>query len=582
MNVKNKKRLPYGTSNFESLITEDYYYVDKTGFIEMLEQEPNKNLFFTRPRKFGKSLFLSMLSHYYDINGADKFETLFGNLYIGKHPTPKRNSYLVLNLDFSGLDTASEELFVKSFAAKIESSVRTLMILHENIIPNAREIRKILTSPKPEYGVQALNFVFDAANDTGRKVYVIIDEYDHFANDIIAAGTQGSDEIYQRMVSANGIVRDFYETLKAGTKTVVDRIILTGITPIMLDDMTSGFNITNNISLDLRYNEILGFTQEEVNRLMEETGVDKSLVSVDMEYFYNGYRFHPQGRFKVYNSSIVLYFFSQITRFGMSENIIDDNLKTDYGRLQRLIRQEENRQQLMEIAKNNGINGWVIDKFSIKQLNDSKCFTSLLFYMGLLTIDTSIPGLFRLKIPNYSIRTIYWEYIEELTRERNKEVSIDLNRLSDSMYQLGYQNNHRPFINYVSQNIVSRLSDRDLRQFDEKYLKIILLNTLIYGRYYIPLSETEVSRGYTDIYLRRTPLHPDLPCEWVFEIKYIKKSDGNNPAVLQEKRNAAREQLNKYRASHLFAGRTDVRYLAVIFTGKNQVETEEISSLNNS
>jgi hypothetical protein len=351
----------------------------------------------------------------------------------------------------------------------------------------------------------------------------------------------------------------------------------------MLDDMTSGFNIANNISIKPKYNEILGFTQTEVDKMIDDLGIDRSLINVNMEYFYNGYKFHDRGEHRVYNSSMVLFYFTQMLEEDRAPDyLIDDNLKTDYGRLSRLIQTDQSRQQLVEIAKNNFIEGKVIPKFSLKDLQDSRCFTSLMFYMGLLTVDNSMPGLSRLRIPNYSIRTSYWEYIEELTRERNEEVLIDLSILTKSMYLFTYHNDPKPFINYISQNIVSRLSFRDLENFDEKYLKIILLNNLFYNSYYIPLSETEVTYGYTDIYLQRSRIYPDIPNEWILEIKYVKKSDEKNAAVLQSKRDKAREQLERYRHSHLFKDRTDVRYLIIIFIGKDKTEITEIQGTKTS
>jgi hypothetical protein len=366
-----------------------------------------------------------------------------------------------------------------------------------------------------------LNVVFRVAQSLEYKLYIIIDEYDHFANDLIAMGSSRGDEVYDRTIHANGVVRDFYETLKAGSKTVIDRILLTGITPIMLDDMTSGFNIANNISIKPKYNEILGFTQAEVDKMIDDLGIDRSLINVNMEYFYNGYKFHVKGEHRVYNSSMVLFYFTQILENNSTPDyLIDDNLKTDYGRLRRLIQTKENRHQLVEIAKNNFIGGTVIPKFSLEQLTESECFTSLLFYMGLLTIDTDMPGRTQLRIPNYSTRMLYWEYLVKLTKDRNSDILIDMSRLADSMYMLTYQNDPKPFIDYISQNIVSRLSFRDLEKFDEKYLKIILLNNLFYNTYYIPLSETEVTYGYTDIYLQRSRKYPDIPNEWILEIKY--------------------------------------------------------------
>jgi hypothetical protein len=266
--------LLYGNSNFEKVITENYAYVDKTRFIELLENENNSNLFFTRSRKFGKSLFFSMLSHYYDIAGANKFEQLFGDLYIGKNPTPKKNSYVVLNLDFSGLDTSSEADFVSSFSWKIESCVMRCLVQHPDIFPNVEELKSRLCNRQNPLGIKSLDMIFSATTTVGLKIFVIIDEYDHFANDLIAIGTSLGDTFYRNIVRANGSVHDFYETLKEGSKTVVDRVILTGITPIMLDDLTSGFNIANNLSLKEQYNEMLGFTQDEVNWLMDVAGVD--------------------------------------------------------------------------------------------------------------------------------------------------------------------------------------------------------------------------------------------------------------------------------------------------------------------
>jgi hypothetical protein len=241
-------------------------------------------------------------------------------------------------------------------------------------------------------------------------------------------------------VDINGVVRNFYETLKAGTKNIVDRITFTGVTPIMLDDLTSGFNITNNISLKEKHNEILGFTQEEIEWLIDATGIDRLMINVDLEYFYNGYIFHKEGKNKVYNSAMILYYFSQIMEEIRSPKyLIDSKLKMDYGYLKRLIQSEENRQQLIDIVKNNGIAETVIDRFSLHQLTDSACFASLLCYMGLLTIDNSILECLWLKIPNYSTYTIYWGYIEELLRERKKDILIDLGHLTDSLYMLGYQ-----------------------------------------------------------------------------------------------------------------------------------------------
>jgi hypothetical protein len=475
METNKYKKLPYGMSNFETLITGNYVYVDKTRFIEYIENEANRNLFFTRPRKFGKSLFLNMLTHYYDFGATDRFDRLFGNLYIGKHPTPNKNNYVVLKLDFSGLDTTGEEYFRKSFETRIEDCVCDFFNDHRDSISYAGDIVEQMRLPAVPPGIKSLSLLFRAAKEIGKKVFIIIDEYDHFANDIIALGDGQGDEYYRKMIGVNSIVRDFYEILKLNSQIIIERILIVGITPVMLDDMTGGFNISNNISLKEKYNEILGFTQEDIEYLIEESGVDRSWITVDIKKMYNGYLFHAEGEKSVYNPSMMLYLFNELLdEKRPTENIIDENLKMDYGRIAVLFRKEENRQQLMDIVNNGSINGRVISKFSLNELTESSHFASLLFYFGLLTIDNtnSIPTLV---IPNYSIKMVYWEYISKLTRDRNEKIREDFSQLSNSTYYLAFDGKAQQFIGYISTAFVRNLSDRDLRQFDEKYLKIILL-----------------------------------------------------------------------------------------------------------
>jgi hypothetical protein len=380
------------------------------------------------------------------------------------------------------------------------------------------------------------------------------------------------------MVAANGLVRDFYETLKTGTKTVVDRIFITGISPVMLNDLTSGFNIADNLSLKSKYNEMMGFTQEEVNMLMAETGVDPALINVDMEKYYNGYLFNKNGENRVYNPSMVLYFFNRIEdEQEPPEKIIDDNLRTDYGRLQRLAQGDQNCETLLAIAKDGGVASEIIEQFSIDTMYDDKYFISLLFYMGLLTIDKFYEGQTYLKIPNYSIQTLYWEYIGQLTVSVNREVRVDLSGQSAAIRELAYGGNPKPYVEYVSANIFSCLSNRDLIRFDEKYIKIMLLNGLLQSRLYMPVSEMEVQGGYVDVYLQRHPRLPDVKYEWVWEIKYIKEGDEKKKNLRQAVKKEALAQLTRYRQAQYFAQRADVRFAAIIFIGKERYEAYELT-----
>jgi hypothetical protein len=248
----------------------------------------------------------------------------------------------------------------------------------------------------------------------------------------------------------------------------------------------------------------------------------------------------------------------------------------DYGRVERLL--QNNRDQLTEIAQNGGILSEIVPKFSIKHLLDRNNFASLLFYMGMLTVDKIEKGLLRLKIPNYSIGTVFWEYIKQLTADCNPDVLIDMKEQRIAMRELAYSGNPHLFIECISKNIFRRLSNRDLMNFDEKYIKIILLNSLFQSNLYVTITELEVELGYVDIYMQRSHLLPDIPYEWVWEIKYVKKEDADNEKrnILDEKRKEACVQLGKYRNSAMFVGRNDVRYLSVIFIGKDKYEIEEI------
>ncbi|MDR1270225.1 MAG: AAA family ATPase, partial [Planctomycetaceae bacterium] len=344
MSTKTNKRLPYGNADFKSIRTENnYVYVDKTRFIELLEKEGNKSKIFIRPRRFGKSLFLSTLSYYYDVNYANEFEQLFGDLYIGKNPTPLKNSYAVMEFDFSGIDTASVERFQNSFFENVKFSVRQFLQRHKKIFHNAERLIEQIDHEKTTLSI--LDIAFSVADEAGIKIFAIIDEYDHFANDLIAMGSVLGDDFYKKMITANGLVRDFYEKLKIMAKYgIVTQTFITGISPVMLDDLTSGYNIASNLSLDLRYNEMLGFTQKEVNKLMEAIGIKSDQIDIDMVHYYNGYLFNEEGEHKVYNPSMILYVFDQLLKTGKSpKNLIDPNLSIDPKRLKRLVQNESNR-----------------------------------------------------------------------------------------------------------------------------------------------------------------------------------------------------------------------------------------------
>ncbi|GHT78640.1 hypothetical protein FACS189464_2440 [Bacteroidia bacterium] len=574
MDTKKFKRLPYGNSDFKRIIFENYAYVDKTQYIEMLENEPNPNQFFIRPRKFGKSLFFMTLSYYYDLNEAENFDKLFGGLYIGKHPTPERNLYAVMRFDFSGLDTSSEQGFVKSFSEKVEDTVCGFLSAYRNIIPDSRYLIQKISDERR--GIGALQIAFNAVESIGKGIYVIIDEYDHFANDLIAMGKHLGKDLYKTMIAANGIVRDFYERIKDATKSsIVNRTFITGISPVMLDDLTSGYNIATNLTLHEKYNAMMGFTKKEVDWLMHETGVNPDFINVDMEAYYDGYLFNKNGADRVYNPAMILYFFNQIVDLhSVPDSIIDENLKTDYGRLQKLTQNDGNRATLIQIIKEDGIVAEVMKKFSIDTLNDTDYFISLLFYMGLLTIKEPVMNKVRLGIPNYSIRTLYWEYIMKLVREHSPEMTIETRYLDEAVTALAMEGNVERFISYVSENAFGKLSAHDLQQFDEKYIKILLLAYLFMSRIYVPMSEYEAVPGRADIYLQRSPTLPQIKYEWVFELKYC-KADAKESEITA-KSEKGQEQIRQYLTSDRLKDRTDLKAAVIVFIGKNKYRISPI------
>jgi hypothetical protein len=544
-----------------------------------LENEDNPNHFFIRPRKFGKSTFLTTLRSYYDINAKDGFEQIFGNLYIGKHPTPERNSYAIMEFDFSGLNTSSEEKFATDFSQAVQDAVCKFLRAYEHIIPEAGDLLQRIFGKEPEISV--MSDAFNLAFSGKIKIYILIDEYDHFANDLIAMGTQAGKDFYKTMVAASGMVRDFYERIKEETKSsTVYRTFVTGISPVMFDDLTSGYNIAEILTLNPRYNEMLGFTQAEVETLMLETGVDPALINVDMEAYYNGYLFHKDGKNRVYNPSMILYFFEQIRDMGKPpKNIIDPNLHTDYSRLQRLAKNDKNRETLLQIIREGGTVSRILEKFSIDMLDDDSYFISLLFYMGMLTVGEPYQFRLKLRIPNYSIKIQYWEYLARYVMTTSPDITVKNGPLHDAIYALAMEGDVQGFIAYISENAFSKLSDYDLQRFDEKYIQILMFAYLVISNAYILISEYKTAPGQADIFLQRNPLYPEIRHEWVFEIKYCKTSAKDSE--IAEKRREGMEQLKQRLQSYRIKDRPGLKGVLLFFTGKNKFEITEIKLYGN-
>ncbi|MEM6697625.1 MAG: AAA family ATPase, partial [Bacteroidota bacterium] len=299
-------KLPYGISNFETLAKDDFYFVDRTSYIEQLEQFGSRYLFFLRPRRFGKSLFISMLEHYFGIQHKEKFEQIFGQYYIGQKTTELANQFLILKFDFSQIDTATFESTYRGFLNNVKHGILSFIGSYGQYFSKQDE-EEVRSGKTPEGVLQSLLRIFNL-NREGKKIYLLIDEYDHFANEILSFRFQD----FIKMVGQNGFVRKFYEAIKVGTHSgAIDRLFVTGVSPITLDSLTSGFNIATNISTYEEFNAMIGFKEEEVQDILRGIEVpDNQLVDILdlMRNWYNGYLFSKRGAEKVYNSDMVLYF----------------------------------------------------------------------------------------------------------------------------------------------------------------------------------------------------------------------------------------------------------------------------------
>ena len=429
------RKLPNGISNYEDIVREDRLYVDKTMYIEKIENLSDKTIMFLRPRKFGKTLFTSTLECYYDINKKDKFEELFRNTYIGKNPTENRNKYCILRFNFSGISTENIEETIKGFKNSTIESIK-LFIAKYNLdfyINESQEAEEILNSLYTAFQIQKAN----------EKIYVIIDEYDHFANELLGFRT---DE-FKNLIAKNGKIRKWYEILKKGTETVIDRIFITGVSPVTLDSTTSGFNIANDITKNILFNDMLGFSKDDVIYLMNELEIpkekQKELLPI-MKTNYDGYIFSNMIRenlenYKMYNSNMTLYFLEAYKQQNeIPKELVDLNIISDYGKIEAFMDlcQNMNKIDILEkIVAGDLIESSLTEKFNAEIQFGEKELISLLFYLGYLTIKEIGFSKYKFQIPNDVIKEIYSNYfLEYISRKANIVIdSIDTEKVNKEL-----------------------------------------------------------------------------------------------------------------------------------------------------
>ena len=529
------KKLPYGISNYEELITDGYIYVDKTPYIEKLENLAEKRIMFLRPRKFGKTLFTSTLENYYDIKKQDKFEELYKDTYIGKHPTKLKNKYHILRFNFSGIDTSTEETAINGFKSKVQSSIKLFIERYslDFYINKEDEAESVLDDLMKAFSMQKL----------GEKIYVIIDEYDHFANELLGFNT----DKFKELVSKNGKIRKWYEVLKEGTETVVDRIFITGVAPITLDSLTSGFNICSDKTRDRNFNEMLGFTKEELEELMKSQNIAKeeqeNLLPI-MKENYDGYIFALKAKEKMYNSNMCLYFLNEYTTYKeIPDQLVDVNIASDYSKIGKMLNlcKGENREEIIKkTISGEGILTEIVEKFNPSMEFGETELVSMLFYLGYLTITGEKLGRAELKIPNNVMKEIYSDYFLKLI-DQQAQMTIELKEYNEILEEMALEGRIDKIVEML-EKYLKNLSNRDFQRFDEKYVKLIFYSIAMNLKIYNVKSELEVEREYPDIVLipkDRTKGYNAI----MVEFKYLKKGEENK---LERKQKEAREQIEKY------------------------------------
>ena len=562
-------KLPYGISNFKQLVSKNYYYVDHTAYIEKLEQASEPYVFFLRPRRFGKSLFVSMLWHYYGLEFTEQFAQLFGDYYIGQHLTPKVNSYAVLHLEFSRINTTTKESTFEGFLRNVVSGVHHFLETYTNFSTN--EKKQILLQKSPESVLVKLFEYYHEPN-----IYVIIDEYDHFANEIMAFNF----DHFSEFVSRNGFVRKFYEAIKEATgRGIVNRFFATGVTPITLDSLTSGFNIAANFTTHFYFHEMMGFTEPEVDTLLKKTAPHLAIdthqrVLENLQKWYDGYIFARKAKVKLYNPDMVLYFLKEYAYENeYPETLIDINIASDYSKIRRLfsLGTGEHYQVVLEnLIETGNVEALLTQQFSFEKEFDQDDFISLLFYLGLVTIRGTNLSQLKFSFPNYVIKELYWEFFLKSVKEQY-QLNFETVEVRKKITQLAQDNNIRAFVS-LTENALKTLSNRDFISFDEKYVKALFVGFASLSNLYFIKSEPEIEQKYPDImFLYRPPFAPNY--QFLFELKYLKKKQRQKLKATQTK---AINQIKGYQQLPEVQQLENLKSWVIVFVGDKAEVVEEV------
>ena len=575
-----RKRIPYGMMNFAVIRRDDCYYVDKTRFIPMIE-EADKFFFFIRPRRFGKNLTVNMLQHYYDILAKDKFDALFGDLYIGKHPTRDRNSYLVLYLNFSGI-VGELHNYRKGLDAHCQTMFDYFCDIYADYLPKG--IKEELD--KKEGAVEQFEYLFTECNKTNQRIYLFIDEYDHFTNTILS--DIESLHRYTDETHGEGYLRAFFNKIKAGTYSSIERCFITGVSPVTMDDLTSGFNIGTNYSLTPEFNEMIGFTEEEVRQMLTYYSTTSPFNhSVDelieiMKPWYDNYCFAEEcyGETTMHNSNMVLYFVKNYIQRGKApRDMVEDNIRIDYEKLRMLIRKDKEFAHDASIIQTLVSEGYVTGElkkgFPAVNITNPDNFVSLLYYFGMLTISGTYEGRTKLTIPNQVVREQIYTYL--LSTYNEAELNFSSYEKNELASGLAYRGNWKAYFDYIADCLKRYTSQRD-KQKGEFFVHGFTLAMTAQNRFYRPISEQDTQAGYVDIFLcPLLDIYSDMKHSYIVELKYAKYKDPESR--VEELRQEAIAQANHYADTDTVkraVGTTQLHKIVVVYKGMDMPICEEV------
>ena len=545
------KRIPYGVSDFMDIIQRNQYYVDKTMYLPMLEDEADA-LFFIRPRRFGKSLFISMMQAYYDIGMRDRFQELFGNLWIGSHPTEYQGQFQILYLDFSKIGGDITEL-KENFNTYCNDCIDNFIEKYQKYYPE-RVVEKVL---KAETAARKLNLIGIASEKEKSPLYLIVDEYDNFTNVVL---NEHGEKVYRALTHASGFYREIFKVFKG----MFSRIFLTGVSPVTLDDLTSGFNIGWHISTKPSFNQMLGFSTEDVREMIEyyktsgkiQADYDTDTIIGNIKPWYDNYCFSADAlltQSKVFNCDMVLYYIRNYMENGKSPaQMIDPNTKTDYNKMKKLLQLDKldgNRKGVLyKIAEEGEIVSTLATSFPASALTDPNIFISLLFYYGMLTIKGTRGDKMIFCIPNNNVRKQYYEYLLEQYEEKSP---LNTSKLTDYYYDMAYDGKWREGLLFMADAYAKVSSVRDSIE-GERNLQGFFMAYLNLNNYYYTAPELELNHGYCDFFLLPDLTHYETKHSYIIELKMLPKkvfnavADNGKMTKAEEQWEKAVEQINRY------------------------------------